>query len=626
MGLSQALSAALSGVNATQQALSVIAGNVANANTAGYVAESVNETEVVTQGQNGTSVDVTGINRDLNTLLQSQLWSETSGDSYADTSSQLYQQLQQIYGAPSSSTGNASSTSIDAIYNDFTTALQSLASNPSSYSDQTAVIGAAQELTQSLNSMTSSIQELRTEAEQGISSGVQSANTLLQQIAQINGQLESSTTSSSATATLEDQRDEDITQLSQLMNVNVVRDSNDQISVFTSTGQQLVAGTQVSQLSFDDSGTLSAASQWSADPSEDSVGTITLTSPGGATTDLLATGAIQSGQLGAYIQMRDDILPQAQTQLDEFANQMSQALSNQTTSGTAVTSGSQSGYSIDTSSLQPGNTIQLTYTGSGGAQQTVTIVSLGAGGTLPAGSSTSTDQEIGVNFSNGMASVVSQLNAALGLNLQFSNPSGTVLQVVNSSGSGATVDSLSETATLMSLTSGSAQLPLFTDGSEPITGAITASGSQTTGLAGTIEVNPALVSSPSSLVDYASGTASGDATRPDFILNQLTDASLTYSPTTGIGSESAPYSGTLTDYISQVISQQGQAANAASNLQQGQDTVLSTLQQSFNSESGVNIDTQMSDLIALQNAYGANARVMSTIQDLMQTLLQVVGS
>ena len=43
MGLSQALSAALAGVKATQQALSVISGNVANANTAGYVDESISQ-------------------------------------------------------------------------------------------------------------------------------------------------------------------------------------------------------------------------------------------------------------------------------------------------------------------------------------------------------------------------------------------------------------------------------------------------------------------------------------------------------------------------------------------------------------------------------------------------------
>jgi flagellar hook-associated protein 1 FlgK len=616
MGLSQALSAALAGVNVTQQGLSVIAGNVANANTPGYVEESLQQVESATIGQAGVSVDTDGINRDLNTLLQNQLWTETSGDTYADTSAQIYQQLEQIYGTP------GTSSSFSGIYDNFTSALQNLSSNPASSSAQTAVIGAAQEFAQNLNSMTTTIQQLRTQAEQGIASGVQTANTALQQIAQINQQLEAAP-SDSATATLEDQRDEDITQLSQLMNVNVVSGSNNQISVFTSTGQQLVGGVEASQLSFGNAGTLTASSLWNANPSQDGAGTITLTSPSGTQTDLIATNAIQSGQIGAYLQMRDSILPQAQNQLDELANQMSQSLSNQTTSGTAYTSGSQSGFSVDTSTLSPGNTVQLTYTDSNNIQHMITLVSLGAGSRLPSQdqSSNPDNQVIGVNFAGGMSSVVAQLNDALGTNLQFSN-SGTVLQVVNN-GSGNVVNSLSATSTVTSLTSGAAQLPLFTDGSQPISGAITSSGSQTTGLAGSIEVNPALVASPGSLVAYASDTTAGDPTRPNFILNQLTNARLTYSPATGVGTPSSPYSGTLNDYMSQVVSQQSQASNAATNLQQGQDTVVSALQQRFNDQSGVNIDTEMSNLIALQNAYGANARVMTTVQQMMSTLLQI---
>src|SRR5579863_9520929 len=250
MSLSQALSTALAGVNVTQQSLSVIAGNVANADTPGYVTESATQSETVVAGQAGAGVDTTGINRDLNTLLQSQLRTETSGDSYATTTSQLYQQLQQIYGTP------GSSTSFDAIYNNFTNALQSLATTPSSTSDQSAVVGAAQELAQNLNSMTTSIQQLRTEAEQGIANGVQTANTALQQIAQINLQLQGANPADGSTATLEDQRDQDVTQLSQLMNVTVSQGSNNQISVFTGTGQQLVAGPQASQLQFNNAGTL----------------------------------------------------------------------------------------------------------------------------------------------------------------------------------------------------------------------------------------------------------------------------------------------------------------------------------------------------------------------------------
>ena len=168
------------------------------------------------------------------------------------------------------------------------------------------------------------------------------------------------------------------------MNVTVAQNPNNQISVFTGTGQQLVAGPQASQLQFNNAGTLTATALWSANPSQDGGGTITLVSPSGSTTDLIATNALQSGKLGAYVQMRDNILPQAQTQLDELANQMSQALSNQTTNGTAVTVGSQSGFSVDVGSVLPGNSLQLTYTDSGNVQHTITIVSLGAGGTLPA--------------------------------------------------------------------------------------------------------------------------------------------------------------------------------------------------------------------------------------------------
>jgi flagellar hook-associated protein 1 len=618
MSLSQALSTALAGVNVTQQSLSVIAGNVANANTPGYVEEQLVQSEVSTGSLSGSGVDTTGINRNLNTLLQGQLWTETSGGAYADMSAQMYQQVQQIYGTP------GSSTSFDAIYNNFTNSLQALSTSPSSYAAQSAVVGSAQAVAQNLNSMTTTVQQLRTQAEQGIANDVQAANTAMQQIAQINTQLQS-TTSDGAKATLQDQRDQDITQLAKLMDIRVVQNSDNQVSVFTGDGQQLV-GAQSAQLVFSNAGTLNATTQWSADPSKDGAGTISLVSPGGATSDLVADNSIQSGELAAYLKMRDTILPQAQNQLDELANQMSQALSNQTTAGTAVSSGSQSGYTVDIGSLSPGNSFQVTYTDAANQPHTVTVVALGQGGQLPPPQpgANPNNQTVGINMSGGMASIVSQLNTALGSTLQFSNPSGTTLQVLNSNGTANVVNSLSATSTVTSLTSGSPQLQMFVDGSQPITGALTTDGSQTTGLAGRISVNNALVSSPGSLVAYAANTSSGDSTRPNFILGQMTTATLPFPASTGIGTTQAPYSGTLTDYMSQVVSQQSQAANAATNLQQGQDTVVSALQQRFNQQSGVNIDTEMSNLIALQNAYSANARVMSTIQQMMNSLMQAV--
>jgi flagellar hook-associated protein 1 FlgK len=205
-----------------------------------------------------------------------------------------------------------------------------------------------------------------------------------------------------------------------------------------------------------------------------------------------------------------------------------------------------------------------------------------------------------------------------------SNPGGTTLEILDD-GAGNTVDVnlVSTTATVTTLAGGTAELPLFTDGSSPYTGAITARGSESIGLAQRIAVNPAVAADPSSLVVFQPGTAAGDSTRPDFIYQQLTGASLTFSPNTGIGTTAAPFTGSLTTYLRQVISQQGEAATSANNLKQGQDVVLNALQQRFNDTSGVNIDQEMSNLLTLQNSYAANARVLSAVKDMFDALINM---
>jgi flagellar hook-associated protein 1 FlgK len=188
----------------------------------------------------------------------------------------------------------------------------------------------------------------------------------------------------------------------------------------------------------------------------------------------------------------------------------------------------------------------------------------------------------------------------------------------------ATVNAASTTTTASSLVGGSGQLPLFTDGNALYTGAITAGGSQLTGYAGRITVNQALVTNPANFTVYGNSpaTAAGDTTRSDFLFSQLTTGSFTYSPQSGLGSTSSPYTGTITGFMQQFLSLQANTASTATQLQQGQDVVVSTLQQKFNSVAGVSIDTEMSNLIALQNSYAANAHVMSVVQSMMNTLLQ----
>jgi flagellar hook-associated protein 1 FlgK len=617
MGLSAALASAMSGLRANQAALSITSSNIANASTPGYVNQSVNQIEVATGGY-GSSVLVTGVNRDLDTYVQTQLRTETSGGAYADQMSNILGQLQNIYGTPGG-TGT-----LETSLSNFTSALQAISTSSGSSSSQSVALAAAQTLAQQLNSTTQGIQALRSSVNQDIGTSVTQANAAMSTIASINTQLQGLSPTDPAAATLEDQRDSAINTLSGLMDIRATTDATGEVSVFTGSGVQLVSSGLASTMSFSSPGALTANSQYSANPAQSGVGSLTIQLPNGASTDMVATNAISSGKIAADLTLRDQTLVQAQTQVDQLAATLSSSLSDTTTAGTAVT-GPPAGISVDTSNVLPGNTINLTYTPNGSSTpQQISIVNVADSSVLPIKNAPNANpQVIGVNFSGGMSSIVSALNAALGNSgVQFSNPSGTTLSMTGSPF--ATVTAASTTTTASSLQNGSAALPLFTDGNSEYTGAIGSGGSEMTGYAARITVNPALLNNPSALSIYGTSppTAAGDTTRSDYLFTQLTNATFSYSPQTGLGSTAQPFTGTVTSYLQQFISQQGNAATQATQLQQGQDVVVATLQQKFNSTSGVNIDTEMSNLIALQNSYAANAHVMSVIQSMMNTLLQ----
>jgi flagellar hook-associated protein 1 len=412
------------------------------------------------------------------------------------------------------------------------------------------------------------------------------------------------------------------------MDIRVVQSPDNQVTIFTGSGNQL-AGTQAAQLAFQPAGTIGAAQQLNSNPALSGLGTITLVTAAGGSMDFVAAGGARSGELAAYLNMRDNVLVKAQAQVDQVASQMSSALSDTTTAAPPVAPGPQGGFDADIGGMLAGNTVHLTYTDASNVQHSVSIVRVDDPSVLPLSNSASSDPNdtvIGVDFTGGPASVAAQLNTALGATgLQFSNPAGNTLEILDSGPGTITVNSVSTTKTTTSLTGGSGALPLFTDGSRAFSGAITASGDESTGYAGRIVVNSALVADPSKLVTYQTSpqTPVGDATRPNFIYNQLVNASLQYSPTAGIGSGSTPYQGTLSAYLAQVVSTQSIAANAASSLQSGQAVVVSALQARFNSTSAVSIDTEMANLLTLQNSYGANARVMSTVKAMLDSLLQM---
>src|ERR1700710_1552567 len=130
MSLSSALSTAMAGLRANQAALGIVSSNIANAQAPGYVAQSGKQIEVAGGAGNGATVRVTGVNRQLDQYIQTQLRTETSGGAYADQIANILSQLQNVYGTP------GQDGSLETAFSNFTSAVQSLSASSGASSAQ----------------------------------------------------------------------------------------------------------------------------------------------------------------------------------------------------------------------------------------------------------------------------------------------------------------------------------------------------------------------------------------------------------------------------------------------------------------------------------------------------------
>jgi flagellar hook-associated protein 1 FlgK len=119
------------------------------------------------------------------------------------------------------------------------------------------------------------------------------------------------------------------------------------------------------------------------------------------------------------------------------------------------------------------------------------------------------------------------------------------------------------------------------------------------------------------VLDFALGTQSqSDVTQPAFHTAGL-------GPT---GAVSSPYSGSgaLGTLATAMVGAQAQDSAAAASKLATEKAVQSTLQSKFSAQSGVSIDTEMSTMVQLQNAYGASARLISAAQAMWSQFLNAV--
>ena len=109
----------------------------------------------------GSSVRITGINRELDQYLQRQIRTETPG-AYADLRAELSRPS--AVGLRQAGFGRH----LEDAFNKLTTAVQALSTSPDSQSARIGVVNAAQALAQQLNATTQGIQSLRANAEAGL--------------------------------------------------------------------------------------------------------------------------------------------------------------------------------------------------------------------------------------------------------------------------------------------------------------------------------------------------------------------------------------------------------------------------------------------------------------------------
>ena len=634
MGLSNALDAALTGLTSTQAQIEVISQNVSNQGSIGYTKRKATLVQQVTGG-NTTGVQVATVQRILDTVVQGQLRAETSAAAYTNIQNLNFQQIDQYFGEP------GDSNSLDAALNAFTKSLQDLSNDSGNSITRSGVISAAQSLAQRLNGISSDIQTQRDGIEAHLADDVKTVNGILNNLQDLNNKI-ISLGSSSASAALLDQRDAQINELSKYVDISVSSTSSNGIRIATTGGLPLL-DVRASQFKYDQHYVLNATSQYSTDPQVRGVGTITLVSAGsGSGIDVIANGSIRSGEIAGLINLRDKQLVQAQAQVDELAAGLSNAVANNQVAGAPVTNG----FNADFANypIQKGNEITINYT-SGGIAKTITLKRVDDATITPPNSvsaqklaelneSTANNRVIALDFSGGIAGALADLAAKIGGGTEaplpggvtLTNPAGSQLQATSIT---STITKLNGSITSTGLSGQDVALPLFVDTQTgaAYTGSYEGSIDQTTGLSQRLSLNPAILANPASLVVYtdASGTTTfaGDPKRANFLIDGLTKANQAFSPLGGIGSNGSPFDGTVTDFAKNVVQNQSGRVIDAKNIDDGQQIVLKSIQKTFSDNSGVNIDEELSNLIQVQNAYSANARLISTVKDLFTTLLQI---
>ena len=225
-----------------------------------------------------------------------------------DVQRSFYDRMQDLFGAP------ADNSSISHIISNFTASLESLAIAPNKTLELSEVLRQAQNTTIKLQAMSTTIQELRQQADNSVADIVTEINSLVTRIGDFNDTLVRNSTTNNDVTDLKDQRDQAIDRLAELIDIRYFVRSDGDAVVFTSNGRTLVDNIPAT-LTHRAASTVSATSTHA----EGNIGGIFV---GTEIAGNDITDEIKAGQLKGLIDLRDSVLTDLHIQIDGMAAQI----------------------------------------------------------------------------------------------------------------------------------------------------------------------------------------------------------------------------------------------------------------------------------------------------------------
>ena len=304
------MSVALQSLLTQQGAMEVVANNIANANTPGYSREVpiLEESPPILSGNTmvGTGVTLQSVQSVRDNILDLRIDQETSQQSSLNSYVDSMNQVQALFNETQ---GTGLQTDLSNFFNSF----QSLATDPTSSSLRQAAIIAGQDLAGAFSQTSDNLSTIQQGLDQSVVQTVQQVNQLTAQVANLNQHIQMVSNSGDNPGSLEDQRDEALTNLSNLIDTAVVYANNGTVSVTTTNGALLVSGNQSDALTTQ----INSAT-----------GMNDVYAQG---TDITST--IAGGQLQGLISARDSGIPSAQSSLDNLAAGLISAVNQQQKAG-----------------------------------------------------------------------------------------------------------------------------------------------------------------------------------------------------------------------------------------------------------------------------------------------------